>query len=1034
MELNIIKALNLKHSIQNTISKIKELGDSNICIVVPDKLSATMEKIVFEKLNIDSSFNINISTLNRLSKNILAETNAKYKTISKIGGIILLKKVLNENKQLITSFRNEHNSYKYSNEIYKTLAQLKACQLGSDELVNYRCEQEILQRKINDLGYILENYNNAKVGVLDNSDTLTLTCMMLDKSETVKNTYYIFTGFDDFTSQGFNLIERLMNCSLGVWVNVYCSNGFNKNVYYQDVMYRLISMCNTIGAKINILEETYVDDDLHKYLTNNLFAFNKLNFNLKTNDTIRLYQAQNITDELDFVARDIRKKILNGARFRDFGIAVYNLDTNVDLIKQVFNKYDLCTYIDTQKSFSSTIIYKFFVNLLQIFAKNYDTLNLIEFINSPFINIDDKHRAFIIEKIKKFNYRGNLSTLLVADEEVAKDIKVLSEFLSKYFLNANSNIADIETWHNNIITELNIEEKIFNIVNNLEDSYEQKILSQAIKHSNQLLQEIKEFYPNSTLEEVLDIYEQAGMELSISPLPLSADCIQVIDANEVLTDFNNLYLVNCKASTAPSILQDVGILLDKELTYVQLSHNIEPTIARMNRITKFKLFNSVLMFNNSVCITMSLASNSEISPLVLELKNRIVVLNNKNEENELSYITPHLIEEKSVYTPLSLWDLVEYVYTHNVDIDEYVQKVLMLNKITRLSTEIKVDKTFTQLNEISASALETYFQCPFKYFFNYVLKLKEEVSGEIEMLDIGNILHELAHRYYLIKDRNNIDIHNFCTSVVNNLVQKDEKLAQHINNPILVNLIAEGERFIAYLKRFDENTLFKPAYFEKSFGGQADFASLPLTDTVSLKGKVDRIDFYNNYFRIIDYKSGSADATLSELYYGKKLQLFLYGLAISNATHKQLSGTFYLPIKNVVEKAENNDNIYKLLGFYTNNLDNANAYDINLQSTRKSEFVNISLKADGNLSARTDKVLTESEMETMLNYAKQISIKAINQITSGIYNASPLKFDERKNACNYCPYLVLCLKSANNIEFREVEKVTKDSFLGGNNE
>ena len=95
MELNILKSLNLKHSIDNTIAILKQLDGNDVCVVVPDKLSATMERLIFEKLNIECSFNINVSTLNRLSKNILAETKAKYRTISKIGGIILLKKVLN---------------------------------------------------------------------------------------------------------------------------------------------------------------------------------------------------------------------------------------------------------------------------------------------------------------------------------------------------------------------------------------------------------------------------------------------------------------------------------------------------------------------------------------------------------------------------------------------------------------------------------------------------------------------------------------------------------------------------------------------------------------------------------------------------------------------------------------------------------------------------------------------------------------------------------------------------------------------------
>lgn len=1017
----------------NTISIIKQLGNSDICVVVPDKLSATMEQTLFQQLDIESSFNINVSTLNRLSKNILAETKAQYKTMSKIGGIILLKKVLNENKQLITSFKNDKHSYQYSNEIYKTLAQLKACQLTSDELIKYKSDTQTLQQKINDLGTLLELYNNAKSGLLDNSDTLTLTCMMLNKSSTVKQTYYIFTGFDDFTSQGINLIEQLMSYSKGVYVNTYSSSAFNKNIYYQDVQYRLITLCNTVGANYEITDIPYSDDNLHLYLTNNLFAFNKLNFITNSPETIRLYQGQNTADELEYIARDIRSRILNGARYRDFGVAVYGLDCCVDAIRRIFNKYELCTYIDVQKSFSSTCVYSFFTNLWNLYLKNYDTLDLIEFINNPFLILPDAHKTYIIQTISKLNYRGNLASLQGENEEICESIKSISDFIATNQLNETATIEQIITWHENIIQHLNMQQTIDQIIATMDDAYDQKILAQALKSSTQLLNEILQFYPNSTLQEVVDIYLQAGLELAISPLPLSADCIQIVDANEILTSFDNLYIVNCCASTSPNVLQDVGILLDKELTAVQLSHNIEPTIARINRLNKFKLFNNALMFNKTLCVTMSLSSASETACLVNELKSRIIVADNSQNEANIEYIYPSSVNNNQ-YHPLSMWDLIEYVYNNNIEISDKLNKII--NNVVPASTsnEAKIDASLINFNEISASALETYFQCPFKYFASHILKLKEPASSEIEMLDIGNILHELAYRYYLSNNRLSLDIKQFCANTIKFIIGKDEKLQQHINNPILINLISEAERFVSHLRDLDSNSLFKPTYFEKAFGENCSFKGLPLTDKINLKGKVDRIDIYNDHFRIIDYKSGNADASLAELYYGKKLQLFLYASAVSNALNKQISGTFYLPIQNVLGKADDKDSVYKLIGFYTDNNDLAGAYDINIKTNLKSEFVNISLKKDGTIAKKSDKVLTTSEMERLVDYAKQISINALSEIAKGSFAPSPLKFDNMHTACTYCPYLSLCSKVTKDIAYRNVCKVNKDSFVGGENE
>ena len=668
-----------------------------------------------------------------------------------------------------------------------------------------------------------------------------------------------------------------------------------------------------------------------------------------------------------------------------------------------------------------------------LYLKNYDTLDLIELINSPFLILPDAHKTYIIQTISKLNYRGNLASLQCENEEICESIKSISDFVSTNQLDETATIEQIITWHENIIKHLNMQQTVDQIISTMDDAYDQKILAQALKSSTQLLNEILQFYPNSTLQEVVDIYSQAGLELAISPLPLSADCIQIIDANEILTSFDNLYIVNCCASTSPNVLQDVGILLDKELTAVQLSHNIEPTIARINRLNKFKLFNNALMFNKTLCVTMSLSSASETACLVNELKSRIMIADNSQNEANIEYIYPSTINNNQ-YSPLSMWDLIEYVYSNNIEISNKLNKIINNLVQASMSNEAKIDASLINFNEISASALETYFQCPFKYFAGHILKLKEPVSSEIEMLDIGNILHELAYKYYLSNNRSSLNIKQFCANTIKFIIEKDEKLQQHINNPILINLISEAERFITHLRDLDSNSLFKPTYFEKAFGENCSFKGLPLTDKINLKGKIDRIDIYNNHFRIIDYKSGNADASLAELYYGKKLQLFLYASAVSNALNKQISGTFYLPIQNVLGKADDKDSVYKLIGFYTDNNDLASAYDINIETNLKSEFVNISLKKDSTIAKKSDKVLTPSEMERLLDYAKQISINALSEIANGSFAPSPLKFDNMHTACMYCPYLSLCSKVSKDIAYRNVCKVNKDSFIGGENE
>ena len=47
--------------------------------------------------------------------------------------------------------------------------------------------------------------------------------------------------------------------------------------------------------------------------------------------------------------------------------------------------------------------------------------------------------------------------------------------------------------------------------------------------------------------------------------------------------------------------------------------------------------------------------------------------------------------------------------------------------------------------EYSATSLDTYLQCPLKYYYHYVLGLREQdvVSDEMDQLDVGTVVHEI---------------------------------------------------------------------------------------------------------------------------------------------------------------------------------------------------------------------------------------------------------------------------------------------------
>ena len=110
----------------------KEDVKEEIEIVVPDKLSLFMEKFLFEHMQIYASFSIKVSTFNRFAKKCCVVD--KEKQISKVGSILLIHKILNDNIDKLEVLKSKAFSFSYAEEIFRTIGQLKASKIGYEEM------------------------------------------------------------------------------------------------------------------------------------------------------------------------------------------------------------------------------------------------------------------------------------------------------------------------------------------------------------------------------------------------------------------------------------------------------------------------------------------------------------------------------------------------------------------------------------------------------------------------------------------------------------------------------------------------------------------------------------------------------------------------------------------------------------------------------------------------------------------------------------------------------------------------------------
>lgn len=181
---------------------------------------------------------------------------------------------------------------------------------------------------------------------------------------------------------------------------------------------------------------------------------------------------------------------------------------------------------------------------------------------------------------------------------------------------------------------------------------------------------------------------------------------------------------------------------------------------------------------------------------------------------------------------------------------------------------------------LSASALNTYIDCPLKFYLTYVERLEEdeEVLEDLDAASYGTIYHDIMHGIYMrLKGK------NVTRDILTALKNDGDMLTRLIEKSFAANyfksskprqltgrLFLRGEIIRKMVKRTLEIDADRtPFTYIDTELKIKESITLEDGNTVNLKGFIDRIDKTGNTTNIIDYKSGNA-----ELRFGSVESLF----------------------------------------------------------------------------------------------------------------------------------------------------------------
>lgn len=175
---------------------------------------------------------------------------------------------------------------------------------------------------------------------------------------------------------------------------------------------------------------------------------------------------------------------------------------------------------------------------------------------------------------------------------------------------------------------------------------------------------------------------------------------------------------------------------------------------------------------------------------------------------------------------------------------------------------------------LSASSINTYLDCPLKFYYSVVenIQEEEEVAETVESDVFGSIFHKVMEELYLpFKGK-------MVTADLLKILKKDEKVLTGTIQKAFAEVFfkskavraLEGENYLIgelirkyVIKVLEKDAALTPFHFIHS--EQKVMADFPLSDgrKVHLKGFIDRVDEVKEAIRIVDYKTGTGSLQFS---------------------------------------------------------------------------------------------------------------------------------------------------------------------------
>lgn len=823
-------------------------------VIVPDQFSYMMEKKILQEFGEGYMLTVQVVGFRTLSQRVLERVGGiKKPLLSPVGRAMLVSALALKHRPELKLYRRSASYAGFAQMVAEAIRELKNYRLTPQALRETASglEESELQSKLQDLGLLFTAYETElHQNFVDAEDQLDAAIEQLRGSSFLKGAEFYLDEFSDFTPQQLKMLEVLLGKG-EVFMTLTLEEGLDaaySGVFSlpRDTDHALMELARR--SSVSLSPPVFLKD-ISRFRGNAELAWLEKEFyhypHREYEDEVsalRLYRAQSPYEEMEYVARDILKRVRQDKlRFRDMAILLRDLDTYGAVLKSVMEQFGIPVFIDSRREIDTNPLAAFIAGFFEIQRRAFHSEAVFKFLKTrlldiPLEELDSLENYCLANGITGWKWTqeywsypvpgvqdelsakrmeaglNELRQLIVVEplQEAfaalckAEDVRAMAKIFYEYLVSSGA-LGRFNGW---IETFAETDTERWREYSQIQDSL-MTVLDQMVEAMGTAVLSVEDF--GNTLLVGLS-------SAKVSLIPATLDQVIVGDIARVRSGgVRGIYIVGANDGVLPRTPVSQGLFTDSDRQRLEDSGLILSKDARTRSFyEQFYVYNALTIGRDFLSVSYPTADTEgkalRPSMIVGRMKRLFPKLREEISQSYLEKSSPGreaITSEREAFRELigemrrqkdglAVAPVWKEVYARFRQRDAFRQRLASVEeglRYTNYPAELRaahMDQLYGRKLTLTVSKLERYSQCPFAYFVRYGLKAQKRPEYILDTPDVGNLVHDVLDRFTRRIQTENLDWKDITPEYTRESVDSlmEEALAEKENH-----ILRSGQRF-----------------------------------------------------------------------------------------------------------------------------------------------------------------------------------------------------------------------------------------------